>query len=143
MPLQTSQPPSTQQLSDREIERQRTSLRLFNRGFMAAALVGFLLLSYAGWFIAAALVFLLIAIVCGIVALVKMAKIRATAADFTLTALLLVSCFFMAFSAVVQLIFIEQTNEYARCTNSALTISRQAQCQKQLEDSMLGTLLGK
>lgn len=130
------------QRTPQQVETAREQVHFYTRLTLALSLLGFMLLMYTGWLLLAALVFLLAAIVCAIIALVKMPGARASGFDIALLVTVLLACFFFSFNAVVQLIFWEQTNQYASCIRQALTLSRQAQCGQQLRDSFLGSLLG-
>ncbi len=130
------------QKTPQQVVTAREQVHFYTRLTLALSLLGFMLLMYTGWLLLAALVFLLAAIVCAIIALVKMPGARASGFDIALLVTVLLACFFFSFNAVVQLIFWEQTNQYASCIRQALTLSRQAQCGQQLRDSFLGSLLG-
>lgn len=124
-------------------ERQlRTRLKIFTRLALGASVIGYVQMMYSGWFIVSALIFLLVALVCGLLALVTMYRLKAKPLDYALMGFLMLGCLFMVFSGSVQLIFLDQTNAYADCLNNATTLSRQEQCNVQLKDSMLGGVLG-
>lgn len=128
------------ELSDSELAT-REKLTVFTRLMVGAGLLGFLLMSLTGWLLVLALVFQLIAVACAIRSLTLFAKTRASGFAYTVCILFILGMLYLAFGTVVQLIFMDQTNAFAECTRSALTISRQEQCTEQLKDGLLHNLL--
>lgn len=122
--------------------RARASLRLTNRWAYGAAIVGVAMMTQASWWVLGAALFFLIAIIGSIVVMSKLPAAKGNPLDWFFAIVLLCACSYFLLGAVGQLIFFNETNAYAECLNSALTLSRMSQCNAQLEEGILGMFLG-
>lgn len=123
--------------------RAKESLKLTSRWAYGSAVVGMAMMTQSSWWVLAAAIFFLIAIIGSIVVMTKLPAARAHRSEWFFAVLLLCSCGYFLLGAIGQLIFFDQMNTYADCLQHALTQSRMRQCNTQLEDSMLGTFLGR
>ncbi|SIK48895.1 Uncharacterised protein [Mycobacteroides abscessus subsp. abscessus] len=120
----------------------RKKLLIIQRLMLAAGVLSFVFMMYTGWWLVAALVAELLALGLGIRSLFLMPRARSGGFEYTVLILFLLGITYLTFGTVVQLVFVEQTNAYAECIQNALTLSRQGQCNQQLQDNLLGALLG-
>lgn len=117
-------------------------IRILQRVMLGSGILAYVFMLYTGWWLVAALVFEILALITGIWSLFVMPRAKSSGFAYTVIVLFLLGIAYLAFGTTIQLIFVEQTNAYAECINGALTIERQGRCSQQLEDQLLRSLVG-
>lgn len=125
------------------VTRARASLKVTNRWAYGAALVGLAMMTQASWWVLIAALFFFAAIIGSVVLMTKFPEAKAHPVDWIFAILLLCASSYFLLGAIGQLIFFNETNAYADCLNSALTISRREQCSDRLEEGILGVFLNR
>lgn len=97
---------------------------------------------FAGAFAIATLLLALLTVVCALITLVKMAKIRFPGFSIMLTVMIILWALFLGCGAALQLIFSEASSAYSECLQQALTITRQQECAKDMSDGLFQQIMG-
>ncbi|MFW0155425.1 hypothetical protein ACN08X_05210 [Rothia sp. P6271] len=123
------------------VQDAKQRLDVCHRLSIAFGLLGFVFSAYSGWWLIAALSFQLGMIISAVWGMTYIARARASSGMYVTFTFFMVIALVLMFSTSIQIIFMDQTNQFADCTRHALTIVRQEQCKADLEDNLLGSLL--